>query len=290
MENYKGDKMILLDGRKTARELENDLKDKVVDLMEKYKRRPKLNVILVGNNPASISYVTSKEKACKRVGIIGETIRFEESITELELLNIIDKLNQDETVDGFIVQLPLPNHINESTILNAVDYKKDVDGLSLLNAGKVMNRQKGLVPATPQGVMMLLEHYNIPLKGKHAVVIGRSNVVGGPMAKLLINADATVTLTHRYTENLKHFTKQADVIVVATGKVNILTADMVKDGVIVVDVGINRVGDKLVGDVDFENVKEKAAYITPVPGGVGPMTISALIHNVIKAYISRYED
>ncbi len=281
--------MKLLDGRKTARELEKKLKERVEIMTKEYGRSPKLVVVLVGDNPASLSYVKSKEKACGRVGIDGFTLKLDKKITEESLLKVISELNNDDTVDGFIVQLPLPKHIDENTILNAVDYKKDVDGLSLLNAGKVMNRQKGFVPATPQGVMMLLDHYNINLRGVNAVVVGRSNIVGAPMAKLLLNADATVTLCHRHTKDLSHFTKQADLIVSATGVVNIITKEMVKEGVIIVDVGINRVNGKIVGDVDFENVKEKASYITPVPGGVGPMTISALIHNTMDAFIERME-
>ncbi len=277
--------MIILDGRATARALEKNLKVKVEELKDKYNKVPKLIVVLVGNNPASLSYVKSKEKACKRVGIDGFTIRLDEDIIEKDLLKVVDELNDDSSVDGFIIQLPLPNHINADKVLNRVKADKDVDGMGLLNAGKLMNRQKGLLPATPKGVMMLLDYYNIPLKGKHAVVVGRSNIVGSPMAKLLINADATVTLTHRYTNDLGYYTKQADILVVATGIVNLITADMVKKGAVVVDVGINRVGDKLVGDVDFENLKEIAGYLTPVPGGVGPMTISALIHNVIEAFL-----
>lgn len=279
--------MILLEGRKTARNLETSLKERVLRLTQKYGRAPKLVVVLVGDNPASLSYVKSKEKASQRVGIDGQTLRFEKTIKQEELLRVIHDLNNDDKVDGFIVQLPLPKHIDEDAILNEVDPDKDVDGLNLLNAGRLMNRQKGFTPATPKGVMMLLEHYNVPIKGKHAVVVGRSNIVGSPMSKLLLNSDATVTICHRHTKDLKHHTLQADILVVATGIVNLITKDMVKEGAVVVDVGINRVDGKIVGDVDFENVKEKASFITPVPGGVGPMTISALIHNVVEAYINK---
>jgi len=282
--------MQILDGKKTARELEKKLKEKVLLLKETYGRAPKLYVVLVGDNPASLSYVKSKEKACLRTGIEGKTIKLPNTISENDLLKVIKDLNNDDTVDGFIVQLPLPKHIDENTILNAVSSFKDVDGLSLLSAGKVMNRQDGFTPATPKGVMMLLEHYNIKLKGMHAVVVGRSNIVGSPMAKLLLNKDATVTICHRYTTELGFYTKQADIIVVATGVVNLITADMVKKGAIVVDVGINRVDGKIVGDVDYENVKEKTSFITPVPGGVGPMTISALIHNTVEAYMAKMEN
>lgn len=277
--------MQLLKGRETARELEAQLKERINKLKAEHGKVPKLVVVLVGNNPASLSYVKSKEKASARVGIEGVTLRLDENITEDALLDVIKELNNDDSVDGFIVQLPLPNHINENIVLNTIDPSKDVDGMSLINAGKLMNRiPGGFEPATPRGVMMLLEHYNIEIEGKHAVVVGRSNIVGAPMAKLLLNEGATITTCHRHTKDLKYHTKQADILIVATGIVNLVTKDMVKEGAVVVDVGINRVDGKIVGDVDFENVKEVASYITPVPGGVGPMTISALIHNVMNAF------
>ncbi len=277
--------MTLLEGRKTARELEQKLKVRISGLKEKYGRAPKLVVVLVGDNPASLSYVKSKEKASSRVGIDGFTMRLDKEITEEALLKVINELNKDELVDGFIVQLPLPDHINEDVVLNAIDPNKDVDGMSLINAGKLMNRiEGGFEPATPKGVMMLLDHYGINVKGKHAVVVGRSNIVGAPMAKLLLNEGATITTCHRHTINLGYYTQQADILIVATGIVNLITKDMVKEGAIVVDVGINRVDGKIVGDVDFLNVKDKTSYITPVPGGVGPMTISALIHNAMEAF------
>lgn len=279
--------MQILEGRKTARSLEAKLKERVAEMVLKYGRAPKLVVVLVGDNPASLSYVKSKEKACSRTGINSKTYRLPKTVGEDDLLTVIKNLNEDENVDGFIIQLPLPKHIDENKILNYVSPEKDVDGLNLINAGKLMNRQKGFMPATPKGVMMLLEHYNIELKGKHAVVVGRSNIVGSPMAKLLLNKDATVTICHRYTTDLSFYTKQADILIVATGIVNLITEEMVKEGVVVVDVGINRVEGKIVGDVDFINVKEKASYITPVPGGVGPMTISALIHNTMDAYLNK---
>lgn len=275
---------MILDGKATARNLEESLKLEVSSLVEKHGRAPKLIVILVGNNPASVSYVKSKEKACKRVGIDGETLKLEENVTEQELIDIIKRLNLDKGVDGMIVQLPLPKHINCDKVLNEISYKKDVDGLSLLNAGKLANRQKGLQPATPKGVMMLLEHYKIDVKGMHAVVVGASNLVGAPMAKLLINNCATVTVCHIHTKDLKYHTLQADLLVVATGVKDLITGDMVKEGVIVVDVGISKIDGHISGDVHFDSVAPKASYITPVPGGVGPMTISALIHNVVEAY------
>lgn len=281
---------MILDGKATARNLEESLKLEVSSLVEKHGRAPKLIVILVGNNPASVSYVKSKEKACKRVGIDGVTLNLEENVTEQELIDIVKRLNIDKGVDGMIVQLPLPKHINCDKVLNEISYKKDVDGLSLLNAGKLANRQKGLQPATPKGVMMLLEHYKIDVKGMHAVVVGASNLVGAPMAKLLINNYATVTICHIHTKDLKYHTLQADLLVVATGVKDLITGDMVKEGVIVVDVGISKIDGHICGDVNFDSVAPKASYITPVPGGVGPMTISALIHNVVEAYKEEYYD
>jgi len=281
---------MLMDGKATALRLEESLKIEVSNLVNKYGRAPKLVVILVGNNPASVSYVKSKEKACKRVGINGMTLRLTEDVSEEQLLKVIDDLNKDEGVDGMIVQLPLPKHIDCDKVLNEIDSKKDVDGLSLLNAGRLSNRQKGLLPATPKGVMMLLEHYKIELKGIHAVVVGASNLVGAPMAKLLINHHATVTVCHIHTKDLKSFTLQADLLVVATGVKNLITGDMVKQGAIVVDVGINKTDGRIYGDVDYESVAPKTSFITPVPGGVGPMTISALIHNVVEAFKEVHHD
>lgn len=280
---------MLLDGKLVSREYEEKLKVKVESLVEKYNRPPSLVVILVGENPASLSYVKSKEKASKRVGINGTTLRLSEDIKEEELLKIIDKLNKDKNVDGMIVQLPLPNHINKDKVLNRVLPEKDVDGLSLLNAGKLASRQKSLQPATPKGIMMLLDYYNIPIKGKHAVIVGASNLVGAPMARLLLHRDATVTVCHIHTKDLAFHTREADILVVATGVINLINGDMIKKGAVVVDVGINRLDGKIVGDVNFESCEHKASYITPVPGGVGPMTINALMHNVIEAFEDKYD-
>ncbi len=280
---------MLLDGKLVSKEFEEKLKLKVVSLVEKYHRPPSLVVILVGENPASMSYVKSKEKACKRVGINGTTLRLSVDIKEEELLKVIDKLNKDETVDGMIVQLPLPDHINKDKVLNRVLPEKDVDGLSLLNAGKLASRQKSLQPATPKGIMMLLDYYKIPIKGKHAVIVGASNLVGAPMARLLLHRDATVTVCHIHTKDLAFHTSEADILVVATGVIDLVNGDMIKKGAVVVDVGINRLDGKIVGDVNFESCKDKASYITPVPGGVGPMTINALLHNVIEAFEEKYD-
>lgn len=281
---------MILDGKGLARQNEITLKEKVKSLKQKFGFTPTLRVILVGENPASIAYVNSKKKACDRVGIDGEIIRLPIDIQEEALIDKIESLNHDPKVDGILVQLPLPKHINETFVLNKVSPDKDVDGLHTINAGKLFTKQPGVVPATPLGVMMLLNHYKIQTEGKYAVVVGRSNLVGMPLAKLLNDADATVTVVHRKTTDLASFTRQADILCVAVGKPNFITKDMVKPGAVVVDVGINRVGDILVGDVDYEGVKDVAYYITPVPGGVGPMTISALLFNVLFQYEVKHHD
>lgn len=281
---------MILDGKGLARQNEITLKEKVKSLKQKFGFTPTLRVILVGENPASIAYVNSKKKACDRVGIDGEIIRLPIDIQEEALIDKIESLNHDPKVDGILVQLPLPKHINETFVLNKVSPDKDVDGLHTINAGKLFTKQPGVVPATPLGVMMLLNHYKVQTEGKYAVVVGRSNLVGMPLAKLLNDADATVTVVHRKTTDLASFTRQADILCVAVGKPNFITKDMVKPGAVVVDVGINRVGDILVGDVDFEGVKDVASYITPVPGGVGPMTISALLFNVLFQYEVKHHD
>jgi methylenetetrahydrofolate dehydrogenase (NADP+)/methenyltetrahydrofolate cyclohydrolase len=281
---------MILDGKGLARQNEVTLKEKVKILKQKFGFTPTLRVILVGENPASIAYVNSKKKACDRVGIDGEIIRLPIDIQEEALIEKIESLNHDPKVDRILIQLPLPKHINETFVLNKVSPDKDVDGLHTINAGKLFTKQPGVVPATPLGVMMLLNHYKIPTEGKYAVVVGRSNLVGMPLGKLLNDADATVTVVHRKTTDLASFTRQADILCVAVGKPNFITKDMVKPGAVVVDVGINRVGDVLVGDVDYEAVKDVASYITPVPGGVGPMTISALLFNVLFQYEVKHHD
>jgi methylenetetrahydrofolate dehydrogenase (NADP+) / methenyltetrahydrofolate cyclohydrolase len=281
---------MILDGKGLSRQNEVTLKEKVKILKQKFGFTPTLRVILVGENPASIAYVNSKKKACDRVGIDGEIIRLPLDTQEEALIEKIEALNHDPKVDGILIQLPLPKHINETFVLNKVSPDKDVDGLHTINAGKLFTKQPGVVPATPLGVMMLLNHYQIPIDGKYAVVVGRSNLVGMPLAKLLNDADATVTVVHRKTQNIEQYTKQADILCVAVGKPNFITKDMVKPGAVVIDVGINRVGDLLVGDVDFEDVQSIASYITPVPGGVGPMTISALLFNVLFQYEVKHHD
>jgi methylenetetrahydrofolate dehydrogenase (NADP+)/methenyltetrahydrofolate cyclohydrolase len=280
---------MIIDGKQTAKNNELLLKEKVDSLYNKFGRVPSLTVILVGEEPASMAYVTSKKKACERVGIKASIERLDSSISEDELIKIISRLNNDDSVDGILVQLPLPKHMNETVILNTVSPNKDVDGLHTINAGKLFSKQPGIRPATPLGIMMLLETYQIPIEGKHAVIVGRSNLVGMPIGKLLLDQNASVTFVHSKTKNMKELTLQADILVVAIGKANYIDDSYVKEGAVVIDVGINRVLGKLVGDVDFNKVVDKASYITPVPGGVGPMTISALLFNVIKQYEAKYD-
>lgn len=276
--------MTLLDGKMVSTNLKNELKEKVETLKKIYNITPKLSIVLVGNNPASQVYVKNKIKACEYTGIIPELINVEDTITEVELLEIVDKLNNDDSVHGIIVQLPLPKHINEQVIIDAINNKKDVDGFGIENKGRLFCGLDSLHSATPEGIMTLLDAYNIPIEGKHAVVVGRSNIVGKPIAMLLLAKNATVTITHSRTNDLASITKQADILVVAIGKAKYITSDMVKEGAIVIDVGINRIDGKLYGDVDFENVANKTSYITPVPGGVGPLTIASLLKNTLVAY------
>ena len=281
---------MILDGKGLAKQNETILKEKVISLKEKFGRVPNLKVVLVGDSPASMAYVTSKKKACNRVGMDAEVIMLDINTTEHALISLIEKMNVDDAIDGILIQLPLPKHMNETYVLNHVSPNKDVDGLHTINGGKLFTKQDGIVPATPLGVMMMLEHYQVNLEGKHAVVIGRSNLVGMPLSKLLLDKNATVTILHSRTKDMKKYTLDADILLVAIGKPKFVTKDMVKPGAVVVDVGINRVDGVLVGDVDFEGVSEVASLITPVPGGVGPMTISALLFNVIKQYEVKYHD
>jgi methylenetetrahydrofolate dehydrogenase (NADP+)/methenyltetrahydrofolate cyclohydrolase len=259
------------------------------------KRCPHLAAVLVGEDGASKTYVASKEKASNEVGFTSSVYRYPATITEEELLSAIDFLNNDNEIDGFIIQLPLPKHINESRIIEAISPKKDVDGFNPVNVGKMILGFSTFLPATPFGIQMLLERSNIETEGKHCVVLGRSNIVGTPMANMLSrnasNANCTVTLCHTKTKNLAEITRQADILIVAVGKPYFVKADMVKEGVVIIDVGIHRVDDstsekgyKIVGDVDFDNVASKCSYISPVPGGVGPMTIVSLLSNTLKAY------
>jgi len=286
--------MILLDGKATSTQLKLEIAVSVKNLKAQGKKTPHLAAILVGTNGASMTYVNSKVKACQRVGFNSTLIDLPEETTEEQLLHEIDILNKDTDIDGFIVQLPLPKHIDEQNILMAVNPDKDVDGFHPVNVGKMVLDLPSFLPATPYGILELLERYQVPTSGKHVVVIGRSHIVGRPMSILMSQkrkaGNATVTIVHSRTKNISEFTLKADIIVAALGKPEFLTGDMVKDGVTVIDVGITRVKDlskkrgyRLSGDVDFESVSKKAAFITPVPGGVGPMTIAMLLKNTLLA-------
>ena len=275
--------MKILDGKAVSLKVKESVKVRA-DELKKFGVEPTLAVVLVGEDKASQTYVRAKEKACNEYGIKSVAHRLSENTTQAELLALINVLNLDDSIHGILVQLPLPKHIDTNTILATIDPAKDVDGFHAVNVGKLVSGLDGFVPCTPLGVMEILKEYGIDVAGLNAVVIGRSNIVGKPMANLLLNASATVTITHSKTKNLKEICKNADLIVAAIGKPFFLKADMVKDGAVVVDVGINRLDDgRLVGDVDFDEVAPKCSYITPVPGGVGPMTIAMLLNNTILA-------
>jgi len=292
--------MTILDGKQTANDIKTELAVRVDQLILQGKRPPHLAAVLVGNDGASLTYVGSKVRSCERIGYESTLIQLPEETTEAELLQQIDRLNANAAVDGFIIQLPLPKHIDEEKVLMAIDPDKDVDGFHPTNFGKMALDMESFIPATPYGIMELLRRYQIDISGKHAVVIGRSHIVGRPMSILLSRksspGNATVTLTHSRTKNLADITKEADIVVSALGVPNFLKVNMVKKGAIIIDVGITRVPDSshpkgyvITGDVDYERVKEKASFITPVPGGVGPMTIAMLLQNTYLAY-SRHAD
>ncbi|MDY4542870.1 MAG: bifunctional methylenetetrahydrofolate dehydrogenase/methenyltetrahydrofolate cyclohydrolase FolD [Candidatus Ventricola sp.] len=276
----------LIDGRAVAKALKEEIAQRTQAMIAQGVT-PHLAVVLVGEDPASQVYVRNKENGCIKAGIRSTVIRLEEDCTQQELEETVKRLNADASVDGILVQLPLPKHLNEASVLRLIDPDKDVDGFHAMNSGRLMNGQPGFVPCTPLGVMKLLEAYGIDPAGKHAVVIGRSNIVGKPMAMLLLRANATVTICHSRTQNLAEITRQADILVAAVGRANFVTADMVKPGAAVIDVGINRVDGKIVGDVDFDAVSGVAGYITPVPGGVGQMTIAMLLANTLDAAAKR---
>jgi len=274
----------IINGKLVSDTLRTSIRTSVAEFKEKYNITPGLAVILVGENPASMVYVRNKHKACLDVGINSYEITMPESTSEEELLAKIDELNNDSSVHGILVQLPLPRHINEDSIINAIKPDKDVDAFHPVNVGKIMTGKYDFLPCTPSGIMSLLDFYNIDICGKTCVVVGRSNIVGKPMSLLLLERNGTVTVTHSRTRNLSEVTRSADILVVAIGKPKFITKDMVKEGSIVIDVGINRQENgKLCGDVDFESVFDKVSYITPVPGGVGPMTITTLLKNTLKA-------
>ena len=273
----------LIDGKDLAKNIRQELKKENDKLKEKG-INAKLAVILVGDDSASKIYVKNKSKACNDVGIEFEEILLDSNTTMDKLLNVIENLNLREDINGILLQSPIPKELNIQEAFEKIDYRKDVDGFNPINVGKLMIGQDGFIPCTPYGIVRMLEEYNIPVEGKNAVVIGRSNIVGKPLSQCLLNKNATVTVCHSRTRDIQNVTKNADILISAVGKINMVTEDMVKDGAVVIDVGMNRKENgKLAGDVDFENVKEKTSYITPVPGGVGPMTIAMLMNNVIKA-------
>ena len=271
----------IIDGRKLAKQIEDEVKEGVVVLKTNRSITPRLATILVGEDPASKMYVRLKHKACDRIGIFAEDHHLPESTTQEEVIELVKKLNDREDIHGILVQLPLPGHINEQTVMQAIDTSKDADGFHPCNMGELLIGNEGLVPCTPKGIVRALEEYEVPIQGKHAVIVGHSNVVGKPMAAMLLNRNATVSVCHVYTEKLKKFTMDADILIVATGVKHLIKADMVKEGAVIFDVGITEEGDKVYGDVDFDNVITKASLITPVPGGVGPMTISILMQHVL---------
>lgn len=279
---------VVISGKDLSQELKDNMKNDVASFEVKYGRVPHLVVILVGNNPSSISYVTGKEKASLYVGIKNTTIRLEENITEDSLLELIKRLNNDDDVDGILVQLPLPKHISEEKVIETIDINKDVDGFHPLNVANLWLKKDCMLPCTPKGIIKLLEKANVNISGKNVCVIGRSNIVGLPISKLLLDRNATVTICHSKTQNLSDVTSKADILIVAIGKPRFVTANMVKEGAVVIDVGVNRDSEgKLCGDVDFLDVEPKASVITKVPGGVGPMTITCLLENTIEAFLKK---
>jgi len=288
--------MIILDGRKTSNDIKDEIAESVKEIVASGSRAPHLAAVIVGEDGASLTYVGSKVRACERVGFDSTLVKLSETTSEQELLDKVNELNNNQNIDGYIVQLPLPSHIDSQKILMAVDPAKDVDGFHPTNFGKMALNLPTFISATPYGIMELLERYNVDTQGKHTVVIGRSDIVGRPVSILMSRksnpGNSTVTLAHSRTQNIAELTKQADIVISALGSPNFVKADMVKDGVVVIDVGITRVKDdsekgyKIVGDVDYENVSKKASYITPVPGGVGPMTIAMLLKNTLQAFNS----
>lgn len=284
----------ILSGKELAAEMRQEMKIEIEELKKQHNLVPGLAVVLIGDNPASMSYVRGKEKACAEVGIYSKEYKFDADYKEEDLLKLIDELNHDETIHGILVQLPLPDHINEERVLYAIDPDKDVDGFHPVNIGRLMIGVPKFLPATPHGIQQLMLRNGIEISGKNVVIVGRSNIVGKPLAMILVQkqqgANATVTMCHTGTKDMAEHTMRADILVVAAGRPHTVNADMVKDGAVVIDVGVNRVEDKtkkrgyrLIGDVEFEEVSKKASAISPVPGGVGPMTITMLLHNTIQA-------
>jgi len=283
--------MTIIDGKQISASLKAKLAEQVATFPEKYGRVPNLVVVRVGEDPASVVYVRNKAKVCEACGMKNTTIVKDENITEEELLSLIKELNADDTVDGVLVQLPLPKHISEAKVIETISKEKDVDGFHPLNVAGLWQKNPHMEPCTPKGIMYLLKEMGIDPKGKRAVVIGRSNIVGLPVAKMLLDANATVTQCHTRTVDMPSVTRQAEILVVAAGKAKMVTGDMVSDGVVVIDVGMDRDSEtgKLCGDVDFESVAPKASAITPVPGGVGPMTIACLMQNTVECFLRKME-
>lgn len=278
----------IINGKEIAQAVRQEIRKEVEDLKAKG-YVPGLAVILVGDNQASQTYVRNKEKACLDLGMNSVLIKKPATLSQEELIENINELNQDDSIHGILVQLPLPKHINETAIIEAISPEKDVDGFHPINVGRMMTGQNAFLPCTPYGCMVMLQHINYNLEGKHVVVVGRSNIVGKPAAQLALNANATVTICHSRTKDLAYFTKQADVIIAAVGKRNTITADHIKEGAVIIDVGMNRNDEgKLCGDVDYEGVLDKASYVTPVPGGVGPMTITMLMKNTVQSAQKAY--
>lgn len=275
---------VIIDGKATAAKIRAKVKNDCDRIFDAYGKRPKLAIVLVGDNPASQIYVASKERACAEVGMESVVVRLPENADQNIVEKTVSELCLDETINGVMVQLPLPKTLNEKPVLELIPFEKDVDGLTSANAGRLFHGEKCLDPCTPKGVIALLKEYDIPLSGKNAVIIGRSNLVGKPLSILLLNENCTVTVCHSKTERLSDFTKKADILVVAIGKDRFVKSDMVKPDAVVIDVGINRTEDGLHGDVDYQSVKEIVGYITPVPGGVGPMTVAMLLQNTVEAF------
>ena len=283
--------MQIIDGKALAQEIQESVALEVRNLKEKHDIVPGLAVILVGDDPASHAYVKMKAKACEKVGFYSITHNMPDTISQEEIIGTIEMINENPRIDGILVQLPLPKHIDTNAILEVIDPAKDVDGFHPYNVGRLATNLDGFVPCTPLGVMKMFEKYDIDLEGKDVCVVGASNIVGKPMAALLLNANATVTITHIYTKDLASHTKKADIVIVGVGVPGLIKADMVKDGAVLIDIGINRLDDgRLVGDADFETLKDKCSYITPVPGGVGPMTIAMLLSNTLKAAKARVSE
>ncbi|WP_305875163.1 bifunctional methylenetetrahydrofolate dehydrogenase/methenyltetrahydrofolate cyclohydrolase FolD [Helicobacter pylori] len=277
--------VVLLDGQALAYDIEKDLKNKIQTITAQTHKSPKLAVILVGKDPASITYVNMKIKACERVGMDFDLKTLQENITEAKLLSLIKDYNTDQNISGVLVQLPLPRHIDSKMILEAIDPSKDVDGFHPLNIGKLCTQKESFLPATPMGVMRLLKHYHIEIKGKDVAIIGASNIIGKPLSMLMLNAGASVSVCHILTKDISFYTQNADIVCVGVGKPDLIKASMLKKGAVVVDIGINHLNDgRIVGDVDFNNAQKVAGFITPVPKGVGPMTIVSLLENTLIAF------